>query len=107
MRVLWSVSACKSSPNRLRFGGGSSARILCGSVACFVVGGAGLGLGGSCAASGGGLDEEAKRDGSRRSAVSEGCARFWGIVVGGGAGRPGEGVLALKPEPGGGRLVGG
>lgn len=107
MRAVWTVSVCKSSSNRLRFGRGSSPRTLCGSDACFVVGGAGLGLGGSCAAGRGGLDEEANRDGSRRSAVSGGCARFWGIVAGDGVARPGEGALALKPEPGGGRLVGG
>lgn len=107
MRAVWNVSVCESSSNRLRFGRGSSPRTLCGSDACFVVVGAGLGLGGSCAAGGGGLDEEANREGSRRSTVSGGCARFWGIVVGDGVGRPGEGALALKPEPGGGRLVGG
>ena len=68
-----------------------------------MVEGAGLGLGGNCAADGDGRDEEARRDGSRRSAVSVRWGRFWGIV--GGEGRPGEGALALKPEPGGSRLI--
>jgi hypothetical protein len=54
MRVVWSVSVCESSSNRLRFGGGSSPRAFCGSVVCFVVEGAGLGLGGNCAAEGDG-----------------------------------------------------
>jgi len=72
-----------------------------------VVEGAGLGLGGSCAADGDGRDEGARRDGSRRSIVSVGWARFWGIVEVDEEGRLGEGALAaLKPEPGGGRLIG-
>jgi len=107
MRVLWSVSVRESSSNRLRFGGGSPPRGFCGSTICFVVEGAGLGRGGNCAAEGDGTDEEARRDGSRRSAVSVGWERFWGIVAVGGEGRLGEDALALKPEPGGGRLIGG
>lgn len=67
--------------------------------------GAGLGLGGNCATNGDGCDEEARRDGSRRSDVSVGWARFCGIVVADEEGRPGEGALTLKPEPGGGRRI--
>jgi len=72
-----------------------------------VIEGAGLGRGGNCAAEGDGTDEEARRDGSRRSAISVGWGRFWGIVAVGGEGRLGEGALALKPEPGGSLLIGG
>lgn len=67
--------------------------------------GAGLGLGGSCTTDGDGRDE-GRRDGSRRSAVSVGWVRFCGTVGVDEEGVPGEDGLALKPEPGGNRLIG-